>query len=308
MKKVSVIIPTYNRAAMLDDAVSSVLAQTYQNFEILISDDGSTDNTQEVVKKFDERVNYLYSNHSGIPAIVRNKAIIEASGEYIAFLDSDDLWLPDKLELQVEVFENDSTIGLVCSNAFIIDNFSGQTHNYYLEQGQGQSGYIFIELLKNNFIVTSTVVVRRASLDQAGYFSADLRGCEDYNLWLRIAHKWRILYVEKPLACYRNLPDVSIRSEQRVSEYFLGMISNLDGLETLHLDGEDKQQVSHQKDEYRRQVIIQLWKEREYRKWILACFNLLRVKPSFSIKWWYAVLRGMMGRSKRLFKKSYDEK
>jgi len=119
-KLVSVIIPTFNRADLIEYSIISVLNQTYQNFEIIIIDDGSTDNTREVVHSIkDKRIKYIYYKHVGLPASARNKGIMIARGEFIAFLDSDDIWLPKKLEMQIKTFNKIPNLLLVATNGIV---------------------------------------------------------------------------------------------------------------------------------------------------------------------------------------------
>ena len=123
--KVSIIIPTYNRAKLLSRAIKSVLDQTFKDFELIIVDDGSTDNTKGVVEEFqkkDSRIKYIWQENSGAPAKPKNTGIRQARGEYVAFLDDDDEWFPKKLEKQIELFEDN--IGFVGCNILIVDQIS----------------------------------------------------------------------------------------------------------------------------------------------------------------------------------------
>ena len=117
MPRVSVIIPTYNRADLLGEAIDSVLAQSYQDFEMIVADDGSTDETAMVASKYGDKVRFLALPHRGQPAAPRNAGIAAATGEYISFLDSDDLYLPDKLALQVPALDENPKVGMVYSSA-----------------------------------------------------------------------------------------------------------------------------------------------------------------------------------------------
>lgn len=195
MKKslVSVVIPTYNRAKELNRAIKSVLKQTYKKWELIIVDDGSTDDTKKVVqnymKKYKKKIKYLYQRNKGQGA-ARNYGIKRAKGEFIAFLDSDDEWLPEKLEKQIKLFSNPN-IGL----AYSASN---------LNKGPFYRGKVLMQLINKNFITNSSVVIRRKVLKKSGYFGEEdwLRNIEDYDLWLRIALNFEFDYINKPLVKY----------------------------------------------------------------------------------------------------------
>ncbi len=117
---VSIIIPTYNRGALLLEAIDSILAQTYKNYEIIVVDDGSTENIEGMLEKYSGIIRYVRIPHSGHPSVGRNTGISIARGEFIAFLDSDDRWASEKLEEQVDIMDKNSNVGLVCSNAYVV--------------------------------------------------------------------------------------------------------------------------------------------------------------------------------------------
>jgi glycosyltransferase involved in cell wall biosynthesis len=184
-KLVSVIIPTYNRASFIKETLRSVLAQTYQNFEIIIVDDGSTDDTKDVVKSIDDdRINYIYQNNSGQPANPRNNGIKHSNGKYIAFLDSDDLWIPEKLEIQLDYFEKDSNLLLISSDAIKFPGIEEKMQN-----SKNNKLLTFKELIKQNLVFTSSVIMLKEVVDKVGVFDEDsrLRAVEDFDYWLRIS-------------------------------------------------------------------------------------------------------------------------
>jgi glycosyltransferase involved in cell wall biosynthesis len=199
--KVSVIIPVYNRERFIAQALDSVLAQTYGNFEIVIVNDGSTDGSEDKIQPYWRygNVKYHYQQNCGVSA-ARNAAIRMSSGELIAFLDSDDLWLPDKLAKQVEFMSDHPDVSLVHSNRGYVD-INGKRKEVSIPQTSGSC--CFKELFLRNGIMSSTVVVTRRCLDVTGLFNCDLPGCEDYELWLRIARQSTIGYVKDVLALYR---------------------------------------------------------------------------------------------------------
>ena len=202
---VSVIIPTYNRAEYLKLALKSVLEQTYKNIEVIVADDGSMDNTAEVVADFnDPQIKYFYKKNTGLPAATRNLGLREASGEYIAFLDSDDMWLPEKLEIQVEYLREHPEYHLAYSNAWIIDG-TGVRKGLIMDLELFKEGEIFKDLVKCNFIPQLTVLMKREVFDDIGFLNEDpaLRAVEDYEYWLRVALRYKIGFVKEPLAMYR---------------------------------------------------------------------------------------------------------
>lgn len=196
MTKISVIIPTFNRAHLVGRAISSVLFQTFENYEILVVDDGSTDSTGKVVEQFGSRIKYIpLESNRGVSA-ARNAGIRESSSSYIAFLDSDDYWLPEKLSSQMRFFRHNPEI-LIC-----------QTEELWIRRGRRvnpgkihrkPSGHIFSPSLKMCLVSPSAVMMNRSLLDEAGLFDESLPACEDYDLWLRIASRYPIPLIEKPL-------------------------------------------------------------------------------------------------------------
>lgn len=203
--EVSIIIPTYNRALLLQKAIQSVLDQTFQDFEIIVVDNYSEDNTIEDVKSFkDERIKIINIRNNGIIAKSRNRGLKESRGDYIAFLDSDDMWLPEKLELQVEYLRERPEYHLVYSNTWII-NENGVRKGLFLKSEYFKEGEIFDELVKSNFIPQLTVLMKREVFENIGFLNEDpsLRAVEDYEYWLRVALRYKIGFVKEPLAMYR---------------------------------------------------------------------------------------------------------
>lgn len=200
--KVSVVIPAYNSSAMVKEAIASVLAQTYDDFEIIVVDDGSTDDTESVVRSFGDRVLYLKQENQGAGA-ARNSGIHASGGEYVAFLDSDDLWSPEKLSEQIPVLERDSELGLVYSDWAVVSQ-DGPVEDSYLRKLPAASGYVFDQLVQCGFILTSGVLLRRACLNDVGGFDNSLSIAQDYDLWLRICYRWKVALVNRPLVTKRS--------------------------------------------------------------------------------------------------------
>lgn len=198
---VSVIIPTYNRASLIGRAIKSVLNQTYQKFEIIIVDDGSTDNTREVAKKFqerDKRIKYFKHAINKGGGAARNTGIRNSKGEYIAFLDSDDEWYPEKLEKQIGIFnKNDENLAAVYSGSFYIDCRSGMAKREIPKK----KGYILEDLLKKNVVVggASPVIIRRKCIESVGGFDERLPSRQDLDLWIRIARCYTFDFIPYPL-------------------------------------------------------------------------------------------------------------
>jgi len=207
--KISVIIPTFNRKVFICEAIKSVLNQTYKDIEIIVIDDGSTDNTYKEIKEMgDEKIRYYKFPHTGIPAILRNYGIKKARGEYIAFLDSDDLWLENKLKKQID-FYNKKYECLLFTDAFYMDSyeklikFNGKST--FFEGNPPPNINVYQNLIKVDFIPTLAVLVPKEFIIRVGYFdeSPSLKSVEDYDLWLRISQKYKVDYINEPLAIYR---------------------------------------------------------------------------------------------------------
>lgn len=187
MSRVAIIIPTFNRAHLIGDAIESALAQTCGDSEIIVVDDGSTDNTAEVVASYGDPIRYLWQPNAGKPAEARNRGISATRAEYLVFLDSDDVLLPTKVARQVEFLDSHPEFDFVFGNCLYMDE-----HGHTIP---GASAYTrtcwtgdasLPELLRGNFIPVVAPLVRRSALDRVGIFDPNIRP-EDYDLWLRIA-------------------------------------------------------------------------------------------------------------------------
>lgn len=202
-EKVSVIIPTYNREKQIGRAIRSVLSQTYENYELIIVDDGSTDHTREIVGQFaDERILYICQETNRGACHARNIGIQASQSDYIAFLDSDDEWMPDKLRFQMENMMNSSkNVGLVyCRMSGIERNGSRRCYTPAYDISKNLlEGDMFRLLLWWNFIGTPTMLVRRECLERVGCFKESLPCLQDYELVLRVAKEWQIGFVDEVL-------------------------------------------------------------------------------------------------------------
>lgn len=255
-KKVSVIIPSYNSARYIQEAIDSVLRQTYSSVEVIVIDDGSFDTTHILLKEYinDKKIVYILKENGG-PASARNVGIRQATGEFITFLDADDIWEADKLDKQMPLFD-DQEVGLVYSDMIL---FGGRVKNAVHSEGTKGffRGSVLKQLIENNFISTSSVIVRRSIFDSIGYFNEqrNLIAIEDYDMWLRIAPFYIMEYISEPLVRYR-LHDGQISSTK-----YLSVVRNL-----IHLH-------------------VRLLFKKEYRKYaIISCKKVLYLLRVFILK------------------------
>ena len=223
---VSVVVPTYNSARFIGEAVKSVIEQTYSHHEIIVVDDGSTDNTKDVLRPFDGRIRYLHQENRG-PSAARNAGIKAAKGEYVCFLDADDLWLPQKLELQVAYMDCHQDVGVLFSDHEEFDQ-NGTVFNSFLKQKVFYRELVSSELIPTdrafrmlvaeNFISTPTVMVRRDSFKKTGLFDESIRSVEDRDMWLRFSARYKIACLPI-VVCRRRLHGLNIsqQSEQSIT-------------------------------------------------------------------------------------------
>jgi len=209
---VSVIMPSYNTSLYIQEAIDSVLSQDYPNKELIIIDDGSTDNTVDLIRAYGERVTLLTQKNQG-SAVARNAGIAAARGEYIAFLDSDDVWLPGKLSTQVRYLEQQPGIGMIYGRWHV---WKPQTDGHFapantiatestepirlVEEG---SGWLYNRLLFTSLLHTITVMARRSLIDEVGSFDVDLKRGQDYDYWIRASRVTQIHQLDQVLALYR---------------------------------------------------------------------------------------------------------
>jgi len=191
---VTVVIPTFNRASIVVRAIRSVLGQTCQDWELIVVDDGSTDGTEQVVRGFsDKRITYIRHDRNLGGGAARNTGIRHAQGEYVAFLDSDDEWLPEKLQKELEVFRSsDPVVGLVYTGKMMLD----ETGRVLEIRMPTKSGWVYEALLDANFIGScSRVTVKKQALERVAGFDETLVAHQDWDLWLRVARVSRIASV-----------------------------------------------------------------------------------------------------------------
>lgn len=211
---ISIITPTYNREAFLPAAIESALAQSYKEFELIIVDDGSTDNSRELINTYaekDSRVRYLYQENQR-QSVARNYALSIAKGDFICFLDSDNYWPHDKLEKSLKAFEQYPDADIVYGDCITIDEQGNELHRNNMRR---YSGKIAALLLKDNFVSMNTTMTRRKCFNEMGGMSGKRRVADDYDLWLKFSARYRFQYIPEFLAYYRVMEN-QISSNKRL--------------------------------------------------------------------------------------------
>ena len=227
---ISVIIPAFNAEKYISTSLLSVLNQTYKNVEIIIINDGSTDSTQEIVQTLqnsDSRIK-LHSIKNRGRAGARNYGIKQSTGSWLAFLDADDFWYPNKLELQYEKYLLNNNIGLIYSERTWVDQFDNplesQPEKYNLPEGE-----IYLNLVEGNYLCTSTVVIKKDIVNEVGAFdeSSGFKNCQDYDLWIRASVVTQAAAIKVPL-CYYRLHDEN--AHKNIKSRYVGMRSCMNRL------------------------------------------------------------------------------
>lgn len=195
MPLVTVIIPTYNRDLLVERAIKSVLRQTFEDFELIVVDDGSDDTTAEVLDSYGKLLKVVFQEHQGVSA-ARNNGIEHAGGELVAFLDSDDEWLPEKLSRQVALFDGRNPF-FICHTDEIWRRDGRAVLQKAIHRKQG--GRFFKRALERCLISPSSVMISKGFLDKVGWFDTELVAAEDYDLWLRITAFYEVDFVPERL-------------------------------------------------------------------------------------------------------------
>lgn len=220
--QLSVVIPAYNYARFLPEAIESVLAQTLSSLELIVVDDGSTDETKQVVERFDDpRVRYVWQSNQGLSA-ARNTGIREARGELVAFLDADDRWRPDFAETVVARFEKcGPDFGMICTGFSRIDeNGRALPENRHLTaDGRWNAEISAREFCLRNQPISSSVVIRRAVFEECGMFDTTMRSSEDRDMWIRIASRYRCWAIDQPLVQLRKHSKSMSRNAPRMEQH-----------------------------------------------------------------------------------------
>lgn len=228
---ISIIIPTYNSSTCIIDALISVANQTYKKFEIIVIDDGSTDNTEEVVRAFQFPIFYLKVPNGGA-AKARNLGIERARGDFVAFLDADDLWYPKKLEKQIKAFVENPDLMMVFTENLYFDKIAIRS-SPFSKKKRLMEGDIVKNIFLHSYVVTSTVMIRKSVFNTVGYFEESLNVAEDDNLWLRIALKCKIDLIDESLVCYRITENSLSKTEKYV---FKGVKKHLELIDHKYIN------------------------------------------------------------------------
>ncbi|MBD2017639.1 glycosyltransferase [Microcoleus sp. FACHB-53] len=201
MPTISVIVPAYNAERTILETITSVLNQTFSDFELIVINDGSTDKTLELLNTVEDLRLKIFSYENGGESVARNRGISLATGKFMAFLDADDLWTPDKLELQLAALQQHPEAGVVYSWAYYMDE---KGESLQVDQPIFFEGNVYAELLVRDFIVSgSNCMVRREAIESVGEFDPALPCAADWDYWLRLAARWPFVVVPKPQILYR---------------------------------------------------------------------------------------------------------
>jgi len=215
---ISVIIPTYNRAHLLPRAIKSVLNQTYKDFELIIVDDASTDNTEEVVREFqekDKRIVYVKHQKNRGGSAARNTGIKLAKGECIALLDDDDEWLPEKLEREIEKIQSlSSDVGVVYSGVFWVLEDTGRVISKVVPTLHGK---MYIDFLRGAIIALPSTLIRKSCFQRSGLFDEELPACQDWDMWIRLAKYYEFDFIPEALVkAYIHGEQISTNLKARI--------------------------------------------------------------------------------------------
>jgi glycosyltransferase involved in cell wall biosynthesis len=206
MPRVTVVVPAYNCEASIAEALASVQAQTFTDIEVVLVDDGSSDGTVAAARRFSDLIDLrILSQANAGPSAARNNGIRAARGRYCAFLDADDLMHPERIAAQTALLDHDAALALVHTDLMTFDD-NGIIHPTRRAFSDPCGGYVLDRLLMDNFITTSTVMARTDQLLEVGAFDERRRLSEDFDLWLRIAERWPIGFLDRPLTRYRRRP------------------------------------------------------------------------------------------------------
>ncbi|MDR1777607.1 MAG: glycosyltransferase [Desulfovibrio sp.] len=305
---VSVIMNCYNSARYLKAALQSLFAQTHKDFELIFFDNASTDESpdilREAAKAFPDKVRYFRGQKTIPLGAARNEALSHAQGEYIAFLDCDDLWLPEKLARQTLLFEADSKVGLACTDTEIFDG-ERVLRRLFLESEPAR-GMVFKELVKRQWISMSSAMLRREALeslvktsedasrgDRHGYFDERMNVCEEADVFYRIAHDWALDYVDAPLTRWRvhgsNTTFSKFGQFAEETLYILEKHRRLyPGYDTEHADLVETltRRAAFQKG-------VALWREGKNRQARLAVAPWRRASLKHRLFWWASFFPGI---------------
>lgn len=246
MTKISVIIPTFNSERYIIKTLDSVSDQTVLPYEIIVVDDGSTDDTIQVVENYmrqnhimGDRINIYQQKNMGAGA-ARNRGVRESKGDWIAFLDSDDIWLPDKIEDTIKMIEAFPEYGMVTHDEYFVEENNIERKVYCnLHKNYDQRKNLFLQLFEGNLFSTSCMTVKREAFLKAGGFDASLLSAQDYDMWIRLGKEEKVIFIEKPLEIYTvrkgNITSNTYRRyrcEMRICEKYKNNVYELLGMKS----------------------------------------------------------------------------
>lgn len=283
---ISVIIPTYNYGRFIGEAIDGVLSQTILAGEIIVVDDGSVDETAAEVLKFGDKVRYIRQENAGVCS-ARNLGVANSTGEYIAFLDADDIWEPEKLEKQISKFAEDDDIGLVHCGMREFDSETGETVVMHLEGGEGWVSKD-IALWEKPVIIGpgGTTIIRRKVFEDVGGFDIELKNGEDWEFCFRVSRKYKIGFVAEPLVNYRthsNNATKNIPEMERSTLRAWAKVFNTDDLELRSLRRRSYGNLH-------KVLAGSFLKHYEYRGFIRNLMKSLWFRPSF-LSYYISLLR-----------------
>lgn len=219
---VSVVIPAYNAEEYIEETLQSVLTQTYKNIEVIVVDDGSTDRTLQIINKYKSDLMLITQKNKGV-SVARNTAVDKAMGEWIAFIDADDIWFPKKIAEQVSQMGSENWSHT--NSLYFGYNQDGNTKRSDLTPQFG--GHVFEKLLTDNFITTSTVLIKKKTFLQYGKFDVSLKALEDWKLWLEISLEENLNYQQLVLCKYRITPGSASRNARDVLPLHIQLINQV---------------------------------------------------------------------------------
>ena len=264
---VSVIIPTHNRSQILKRAVISVLNQSYHDFEVVVVDDASTDETTEVVRKFeDKRIKYIrHKQNKGAPA-ARNTGLRVSNSEYIAFLDDDDEWLPEKLEIQITAFKAaQPNVGVIYTAFWRVQN--GKKKFFPSSKIKHKQGNLYEQLLNGNFIGLPTVIAKKQCFEKVGLFDECFPRLQDWEFLIRCAQQYHFIYIDKPLL-------ISYHTDKSISSDHTAFLAALELITGKFSDEFGKYKKSYLKHNL---VMVKLFvQSRQTQKAYRCCFGIIR--------------------------------
>jgi len=300
---VSVVIPCFNCEAYLAEAIESALAQTYPNVEIIVVDDASTDGSLAIARCYEPRIKIISYNVNRERSWCRNKAVELSSGKFIALLDGDDIWVPEKLSRQMALFD-DSLVGVVYSNAYIYE-FETSANRIDLPTYDSRRRFplalpmhnVDVALFKENPVVASSAMIRREAFGDVGGFDLvrSILGAEDLDLWLRISRAgWCFQYVDAPLVYYRmHSQQTTMNSDVMcfaIQSVYARYLDKVRGARCRSEFREAYERILHMLEEV---GVRATYAERERSKAIKAYCRLVCINPR-NLKWWRGLFRGML--------------